>query len=211
MARHISATSALLILIFLSASQIGPAFGQPRSSTTTADVSALRTQLERRFQILPVANGIVLTPRFRTDVRSIEIADAIAIDGATVSGAELRQKLGVDADVVLQASYLDPASRRMLAGPATPAAPAPAATVAPQAAPAPEMPRLPSRKVRRDDIVRFGGGITVATGEYVGGDAVAIGGSVDVDGEVSGDTVAVGGSLTLGPHAHVHGDAVVVG
>jgi len=213
MARRLLATSGLLILIFLSASHTGPAFGQPRSSTTTADVSAVRAQLERRFQILPVANGIVLTPRFRTDVRSIEISDAIAVDGATVSGAELRQKLGVDADVVLQVSYLDPAFRRMLAGPATAAAPAPAATVAPQAAPAPapETPRQPSRNVRRDDIVRFGGGITVATGEYVAGDAVAIGGSVDVDGEVSGDTVAVGGSLTLGPHAHVHGDAVVVG
>ena len=211
MARHIFATSALLILIFLSASQIRPAFGQPRSSTTTADVSAVRAQLERRFQILPVANGIVLTPRFRTDVRSIEITDAIAVDGATVSGGELRQKLGVDADVVLQASYLDAASRRLLAGAATAAAPAPATQAAPQAEPAPEMRRRPSRNIRRDDIVRFGGGITVATGEYVGGDAVAIGGSVDVDGEVGGDTVTVGGSLTLGPHAHIHGDAVVVG
>lgn len=210
MATRLIAIPALLITIFLSASQSGPAFGQTRSpAATAADVIALRTQLERRFQILPVANGIVLTPRFRADARSIEVTDVIAIDGVTVSGSELRQKLGVDAGVVLQASYLDTPSRQLLAGSGAPSQPAETATPAPP--PAPNTPGSSSRTTRRDDIVRFGGGVTVATGEYVAGDVVTIGGSSNIDGEVRGDTVVVGGSLTLGPHARVHGDAVVVG
>ncbi len=42
-------------------------------------------------------------------------------------------------------------------------------------------------------------------------DAVAIGGSVFVDGIVDGDAVAVGGSVHLGEEAIIHGDAVTVG
>ena len=40
---------------------------------------------------------------------------------------------------------------------------------------------------------------------------MAIGGSVTVDGEVTGDAVSIGGTLTLGPDAVVRGDAVSVG
>ena len=42
-------------------------------------------------------------------------------------------------------------------------------------------------------------------------DAVAVGGSVFVDGIVDGDAVAVGGSVHLGEEAIIHGDAVTVG
>ena len=42
-------------------------------------------------------------------------------------------------------------------------------------------------------------------------DAVAIGGSVYVEGIVDGDAVAVGGSVHLGEEAIIHGDAVTVG
>jgi len=42
-------------------------------------------------------------------------------------------------------------------------------------------------------------------------DAVAVGGSVYVDGIVDGDAVAVGGSVHLGEEAIIHGDAVTVG
>lgn len=55
------------------------------------DVNSVRGRLEKRFEVLPIANGVVLTPRFRTDVRSIEVTEsAIAVDGAAVTGAELR-------------------------------------------------------------------------------------------------------------------------
>jgi len=42
-------------------------------------------------------------------------------------------------------------------------------------------------------------------------DAVAVGGSVYVDGIVDGDAVAVGGTIHLGVEAIIHGDAVTVG
>ena len=42
-------------------------------------------------------------------------------------------------------------------------------------------------------------------------DAVAVGGSVYVDGIVDGDAVAIGGSVRLGEEAIIHGDAVTVG
>jgi hypothetical protein len=42
-------------------------------------------------------------------------------------------------------------------------------------------------------------------------DAVAVGGSVIVDGIVDGDAVAVGGSIHLSEEAIIHGDAVTVG
>lgn len=60
------------------------------------------------------------------------------------------------------------------------------------------------------DRVRFGGDVRVDSGEGVGS-AVAIGGSLNVDGILHGDAVAIGGSVTLGPHAVVKGDAVAIG
>ncbi len=43
------------------------------------------------------------------------------------------------------------------------------------------------------------------------GDAVAIGGRLDVEGKVNGDTVAIGGGIRLGPGASVGGDVTTVG
>src|SRR3954469_11294259 len=80
--------------------QIGPQTG--------ADLRALETRLQQRFQVLPIANGVVLTPKFRTAVRAIEVSDrTIAIDGTVVTGGEIREKLGADADLIFQLSYLD--------------------------------------------------------------------------------------------------------
>lgn len=42
-------------------------------------------------------------------------------------------------------------------------------------------------------------------------DAVAVGGSVYVDGIVDGDAVAIGGTIHLGEESIIHGDAVTVG
>ncbi|MEE8478477.1 MAG: hypothetical protein V3S42_00570 [Candidatus Neomarinimicrobiota bacterium] len=42
-------------------------------------------------------------------------------------------------------------------------------------------------------------------------DAVAIGGSVYIDGILDGDAVAIGGTIHLGEEAIIHGDAVTVG
>lgn len=60
-------------------------------------------------------------------------------------------------------------------------------------------------------MVRIGGSVTVERDEVVKGDVVVIGGSADVDGEVTGDVNVVGGSLTLGPTALVRQNVAIVG
>jgi hypothetical protein len=203
MARTFVATPILLMLVVLGASAQGR-------------VDELRPRLEARFEIAPIANGVVLTPRFRTSVKSVELLDsAIAIDGSPVTGPELRKRLGNDADLVIQASYLDSDARRSLAAGKTPPAQA-ADPTAPTTDPGsmermePEMPRTP-RARRREDIVRIGGSVSVDSDEYVRGDVVVIGGSANINGEVDGEVVVVGGSARFGPQADVRGDITVVG
>lgn len=213
--------AALVLALFATS-----AAGQGAAGGGSSDVQALRSRVERRFQILPLANGVVLTPRFKTAARSVEVADGtIAVDGAPVTGAELRQKLGADADLILQVSYLDAASRRSLAG-MSPTSAGPAAAQVPAAAgtPAPEMPAIAPEPQRGDDarpriprskqreaVVRIGGSVKVTADERVTDDVVVVGGSADVDGQVDGDLVVVGGSATLGPNADIRSDVTVVG
>ena len=94
---------------------------------------ALRRQIEQRFDMIPLPNGVVLRPKSGDRrVRSIEVTDgSIAIDGAPATGVELRNRLGADADVVLRLSYLDADARRQLLGSA--AAPAPDRSIEPPA------------------------------------------------------------------------------
>ena len=208
MARAVALAPVLLLLAILSASAQG-------------DAESVRRRLEPRFDVLPVAQGVVLRPRFRSEIRSIEISDAgIAIDGEPVTGAEVRKRLGADADVVLQATYLDPVSRRSLANAGQSAQPAQAAeppappSVAPDQLPArPDIDRdrTEPRGTRRGDIVRIGGSVSVGSDETVNGDVVVIGGSADVDGEVRGDVVVIAGAARLRPHAVVRRDVTVVG
>ena len=212
------AKAALLALVAAFVGLV-PALAQP-----PRDPAALRTQIERRFEVLPLRDGIALRPRFQeSGVRSVEItAGAVAIDGQSVTGAELRSRLGGDADAILQLSYLDDAQRRALFGAPPSAGSLPAEAVPPPPPPPPTPPEPPAvrpndseRRVRarrdRGDRVRFGGSVTVTENESVAGDVVVIGGSADIDGEVTGDVVVVGGSLRLGPHADVLKDAVIVG
>jgi hypothetical protein len=183
------------------------------AGSAQSDTAGLRKKLESRFEILPIANGIVLTPRFRTSIKSIELSDsAIAIDGAPVTGAELRERLGSDAQLVLLVSYLDPEGRKaLLREEAVP--PKPVDSTAPTLDPGSSERERPStsRTRRRGDTVRIGGSVSVDADENVRGDVVAIGGSARVDGEVDGDVVAVGGNVRLGPTAVVHGDVTSVG
>jgi hypothetical protein len=183
------------------------------SVSAQSHVDELRTRLEPRFVVVPIANGIVLTPRFKTSTRSVEVSEStIAIDGAPVTGRELQERLGDDAELVLQVSYLDAAARRSLAA-EKPLPPQPVETTAPTMDPGPIQPeaqRTP-RARRREDIVRIGGSVTVDSDEFVRGDIVVIGGSASVDGEVDGEVVVVGGSARFGPQADVRGDITVVG
>lgn len=183
----------------------------------------LKREIERRFDVLPLHDGLALHPKTPlSGIRSVEITGGtVAIDGQPASGAELRARLGAEADQILQLSYLSDAARRALFAP-TPAVPAsptsPAAPDVPVVAPPPPpdspLPQRPrrSRMDRRSgDRVRIGGDVTVEEGEVIDGDVVAVGGAVRVDGSVEGDVVSVGGSVTLGPNAVVERNVTVVG
>lgn len=198
--------AALLITIAL-APQAAGAQGE-------LDRRTLGAEVEQRFEVLPLQSGMALRPkRAMNGVRSIELSDGtIAVDGEPVTGAELRRRLGRDADVVIQLTYLDPAARRRLfrlpderAG----TSPATAPATPDRSTPVPES--TPARTRESDDRVRIGGGVRIEADEVVNGDVVAIGGGVYVDGRVSGEVVAIGGGVVLGPHADIARDVTVVG
>jgi hypothetical protein len=173
----------------------------------TTDAQPLNTRLRERYDLVPLQQGVALVPRESgSAVRMIQVVDGVVtVDGETLTGQQLRDRLGADADLVLQVSYLNQQQQRDLAG---------AAPASPSSGGAPVTP--PTETVERTDVargdrVRFGGDITVDRNERLEGDAVAIGGSVIVNGEVTGDATSIGGTLTLGPDAVVRGDAVSVG
>lgn len=209
------------------------ALAQERPAAENQD---LRRQIEQRYQVLPIRGGIVLTPKSPSrGVRSVEVSgDAIAINGERVNTQIARDWLGQDADLVLPLLNLDPGARRALFGlsaEAVPPAPAetgetPTPTPAedegaadevevetpepPEAPEAPEAPEVPGDEpsVHSGSRVKFGGSIVVEKDELAE-EAVAIGGSVRVDGEVSRDAVAIGGPARI--NGHVGGSVVSVG
>lgn len=177
----------------------------------TDDERALRTRIEDRFDVVPLSDGIALRPKKRRgDVRLIEISGGvIAINGVLVSGRELRDRVGEDADPILRLSYLSAEQRRGLFGGAREAEA--------ERAEAPDSfertdPSRGSRGRRASgDRVRVFGDVVVQEDEEISGDVVAVLGSVRVDGVVRREVVAVLGSVNLGPKAIVHGDVVSVG
>ena len=92
----------------------------PAGSSDTG--AALAAALQARFDIVPLTNAVGLRPKKAAgDVRLIEVSDAgILVNGAPVTGRELRDRLGADADLVLRLSYLDAARRQALFGSAAP-------------------------------------------------------------------------------------------
>ena len=158
--------------------------------------------------MVALQNGIGLVPRQPDAAFSIiQIRDgAVTINGQELTGRELRERLGADADLVLRASYLDATQQQQLVA----AEPGPSP---PPAVAAPDQPGAtgPRRTRRQGEIVRVGGDVRVERDERIEDDVVAVFGSAQVDGEVDGDVAVVGGSLTLGPEAVVHGDVNVIG
>ena len=192
-------------------------------------IDELRSSVERRFEIVPIANGVVLTPRFRTSIKSVEVSGStIAIDGANVTGGELQDRLGNDANLVLQLSYLQPDARRALAiGPST------------RDARSGQDPSTRDARSGQDPSTRDARsrqGTTAAPGPADSTtpaidspvstpstetprlprarrreEIVRIGGSVNVDSDeyVQGDVVVIGGSANI--NGEVDGEVVVVG
>jgi hypothetical protein len=185
------------------------------AQTRPEERQALREQLERKYDVVPLTDGVALRPKARGDVRLVEVtAGTILVNGAVVSGRELRDRLGADADAVLRLSYLSTDELRDVAAP--PAPPAPAAA---RPAPEPPLERAPSEPratrqwSRRSDgeRIRIFGDVAVERDEEISGQAVAVFGSVRVDGKVDDQVVAVFGSVVLGNDAVVGGDVVSVG
>jgi hypothetical protein len=204
--RHAVLTAALAALVAVPAANGQRLLAQGEYERQ----EALQQQVEQHFQVVPVQDGWALRPKNgEGNVRAIEITDgSIVVDGVPATGAELRDKLGTDADIVLKLSYLDADARRRVLRRA--ADTGTDRSLDKQA----EREGSDDERTRRrgdgDDRVRFGGDIIVNEGEVVSGDVVSIGGATRVDGQVNGDAVAIGGGLELGPHANVRGDAVSI-
>jgi hypothetical protein len=214
--------TAFLMMLAISAAAAGISAQRPGAD----DQRALRQRIEERFDVVQLTGGVGLRPKSRTgDVRLIEITDTIAVNGVPVTGVELRQRVGADADAILRLSYLDPAVRRELFAaapleapdrPEPPERPERAEPIEPERSQPIEPERTGTGTERRrdrsshGDRVRVFGNVRVDEGEQVGGSAVAVMGSVRIDGEVQ-DVVAVMGSVDLGPRAVVRGDVVTVG
>src|SRR5215203_4902232 len=108
--RYIALLSLVVVLVATTLTGAAAAL-QPDSE----EQRALRARIEERYDVVPLSEGVALTPKARVgDVRLIEIADTIAINGIVVTGRELRDRVGADADAILRVSYLDPAVRRSL-------------------------------------------------------------------------------------------------
>jgi hypothetical protein len=182
----------------------------------------LKARAERVFQIVETRRGLILVPRSESSrARTIELNDGqVFVDASPVTGRELRDRVGSDADVIVQLSFLDAAARRALFGSEPAATPAPAVPpTSPEAPPSAAPPSVApgegwsetARYRHGGARVRFGGDVTVAEDEAVGDDVVVIIGSAHIQGRVDGAVVAVGGSVRLGPKAVVRGDVTAVG
>lgn len=183
---------------------------------------ALRARIEQRYDVVRLTNGVALTPKTRIgDVRLIEISDTIAVNGVPVTGRELRDQVGADADAILRLSYLDADARRALFAAVRPEEqqrpeverPRPESEPALETPSPASEPETMRRRARRSsgERVRIFGDVNVGEDEEVSGQVVAVLGSVRIDGEVGDQVVAVLGSVDLGPRAVVRGDVVTVG
>lgn len=205
----------------LAAALLCAALAAPALAAQAADDAehdALRRQVLARFEVMPLREGVALVGRSRD--RRVEIVDGLVLDaGAPLSGAELRERLGAEAGLVLRLSYLDNATLRRLFVPApAPPPPPPPAPVAGPEPPAPPAavqapaPPTTSRPYRRSGArIAILKSVTVAEDEDVADGVVAIGGRVRIAGRVRDEVVAIGGDVELLSTADVRGDITALG
>jgi hypothetical protein len=212
-------TALLFILALLAAPRAEAAAGaaaapQPRPAETRS-LNDLRDRVQARYEVLSLSRGIALRPRERGRAMLIEIMNdgEIAVDGDTVSGRELRDRLGDDADLILQVSYLDADQRHALAGTTPTEVPKPPPPPGEPGEPHPPVLHAPDDRPRRHigEVVRIFGSVSVDRETLVDGQVVTVFGSSRIDGHVDDQVVAVLGSVDLGPESRVDGDVTVVG
>lgn len=193
-----------------------PGATRPAEPAAPPDLRALRQRTEERFRIVEIRGGMILIPTSdKAGVRTIDVNDgSVLLDGAAVTGRELRDRLGRDADLVAQLSFLDANGRRAFFAAATANVPSPE----PEAPAAPAPPASPDEPGWREAArvhhggarIRIGGDVVVGKDEAVN-DVVVILGSARVEGLVESSVVAVGGSVVLGPTARVRGEVTSIG
>ena len=208
------AATRLVLMLFTLVVAIAAATVHAVPQAAVDEPQTLRARIEQRYDVVPLSSGLALRPKSpRGDVRLIEISDTIAINGVPVSGRELRERVGADADAILRLSYLDAKALRELFGPVAPEREIRPERDVPAQPEAPPAARPLPRRTHRSggDRVRVFGDVVVDEDEEVSGQVVAVLGSVRINGEVGNQVVAVLGSVDLGPRAIVHGDVVTVG
>lgn len=191
-----------------------PAFLEPE--LTEREHAQLKSRIDERWRVVPTREGLLLVPRQPSGiVKGVELSGALLfVDGKPASGADLYRRLGADAESVLELSYLSREDRAELFPAQTAPADAETTVERPRAStgtPASrEFSSSTNTLIVHGSRVRIGGSISVAEHEQVE-NAVAVFGSADVKGLVTGNLVAVGGDIHLGPLAVVRGDVVAVG
>jgi len=220
---------ALALTVAGAPGRVAAQVGGDARADIRPELQQLKNRVEQRFQVLLLHQGFVLVPKSPVKgVGSIELSDgSVLIDGTAVTGAELKQRLGAESEIVVQLSFLETSVRRRLFETPKPAGPVEVAPTAKKAAPTTSesvAAPVPSGTASTDDEwtsrgrtryggarVRVGSDLTVKENEEVGNDVVVILGSIYVDGKVNGEVVAVGGGVHLGPKADVRGDVTSVG
>ena len=88
--------------------------GHGQTTEARPDLSA---QLRERYDIVALQQGVALVPRDPGSlVRMIQVVNGVVtVDGETLTGRQLQDRLGTDADLVLQISYLTLQQQRGLA------------------------------------------------------------------------------------------------
>lgn len=104
--------TGLLALLAVSAAVLA---GQ---AEPTAEERALAAAVRERFEVDLRSAGLALSSTDEAgDTRVITLGDGVvAVDGVPVSGLELREAFGADADLVLRVTYIGEAARRALFG-----------------------------------------------------------------------------------------------
>ena len=99
------AETVLVSTVFTVAVAIAANVHAAPQQVSADERQALRSRVAQQYDVVPLSGGVALRPKSpRGDVRLIEISDTIAINGVPVSGRELRERVGADADAIQQAS-----------------------------------------------------------------------------------------------------------